>query len=232
MMVQIGLLFALMISSADARRMGPDEGTVLNVAPQAEESGLRCNTQKLNNGVELPEMADLYIRWHPELAWGTPKLVDVLVTATEELAWQAPHADPVVIGDMSREGGGPLAGHKSHRGGLDADVGIFWGNGKQHLQGFNRIDPTMIDAQTTWLFIESMIATGDVERILLDQSLIDVLKHHVITTGQLTAPEAEKVFPTPNEFINMWGLQRVVHHLDGHQNHLHIRVYCDSPSDS
>jgi hypothetical protein len=30
----------------------------------------------------------------------------------------------------------------------------------------------------------------------------------------------------------MWGFQGVVHHLDGHQNHLHVRVHCASPSDS
>lgn len=186
---------------------------------------IACDTQRLREGQQLPERPELYIRWHESRSWGRPELVEVITEAAEEIAWRLPHADPFVVGDMSREGGGVLYGHRSHRGGLDADLGLYWGEGRQHLHGFMDVRPADLDAAATWTFIEAMLSTGLVERILLDRGHIRRLRRHVIAEGLLSEEEAWSVFPAEGS-PDIWIRDGVVHHVAGHRNHIHLRVRC------
>jgi penicillin-insensitive murein DD-endopeptidase len=57
-------------------------------------------------------------------SYGHPALVLMLYRTAKQIARQSP-GSVLLVGDLSREFGGPLAGHKSHQSGRDADVGFF-----------------------------------------------------------------------------------------------------------
>ena len=57
-------------------------------------------------------------------SYGHPSLVWMLYRTAKQMA-RASKGSVLLVGDLSREFGGPLAGHKSHQSGRDADVGFF-----------------------------------------------------------------------------------------------------------
>jgi penicillin-insensitive murein endopeptidase len=57
-------------------------------------------------------------------SYGHPALVLMLHRTAKQMARQTP-GSVLLVGDLSREYGGPLAGHRSHQSGRDADVGFF-----------------------------------------------------------------------------------------------------------
>jgi murein endopeptidase len=125
---------------------------------------------------------------------------------------------------MSLPRGGQLSGHRSHRGGLDADIGIYFGKGRQYKQGFLVVEPAALDLEANWLLIRSLFETGLVERILLDQAFITRLRQYVIETGELSTEEAYRIFPEAE--VDPWLMNGVVNHVPGHRHHMHVRVHC------
>jgi hypothetical protein len=187
-----------------------------------------CQPGTLKDGVRLHDIPGLVTIWNADRSWGTPQLVEAIERGAEEVRWLIPDADPLVVGDMSFEHGGSFAGHKSHREGLDADIGIFSANARQ-TKAFNDLDATTFDVASNWILIRSFLKTGLVERILLDGSLIQLLRDYLSSTGELTPEEIDQVFPrTPDARWNRDGIlhQGIVHHATAHKNHLHLRVLC------
>ena len=225
-------LFAFLLSTAQARPVGPelDEG-VADAAMPAPDTAVpaaqRCSDQYLRNGVQLPERAGLFTISNPSSVWGTRLMVETILKAGEEMAWQLPDADPFVVGDISSQHGGYFDGHRSHRGGVDADLGIYAKGGKQSPRGFQDLSPTELDAHATWIFIRTLLETGNVERIYLDQSLINTLRKHVRDVEGLSADEVDRIFPPPGT-PRTWAMSGIVQHVPGHRNHIHVRVFCDS----
>ncbi|MFM2248330.1 MAG: hypothetical protein RL071_4405 [Pseudomonadota bacterium] len=222
----LGLLLAAVALPAHAQ---PGMGPWLDEAlPAVEGEPLQmlkaCPDQSLSGGVQLKERPELYRVMAPDAAWGRPEMIELITRAAEEMAWLKPDADPIVIGDISRRWGGPLAGHKSHRGGIDVDVGLYWGNGEMLKTGFKSGSPQELDLEANWLLIRSMLDTGLVERILLDQRNIDAIKAWTIKNGELTKEEAEAIFPAPS--TRRWNMTGVVHHTANHREHLHVRIFC------
>jgi murein endopeptidase len=185
-----------------------------------------CSTARLESGIKMPPGPGLYRIWHPESAWGTPRMIGTLLRAAEEVAWLVPHADPLVIGDISKKGGGPLDGHSSHRGGADADIGIYFGDAKQYEHGFMLMSTRNFDPRTNWLLVRSLLESEEVERILLDQKLVNILRTYVIREGELSVKEAHRIFPS-KVTTDVWARTGVVHHHPGHMHHFHVRVLCN-----
>ena len=185
-----------------------------------------CSTQVLHSGIQIPSQPELYHVRNPSEAWGTPELVEAIVLASEDVAWQLPGADPILIGDLSRQRGGYLPPHKSHRSGLDADIGIFTTGARQSpVSGFVGITPDNLDYEANWIFWRSLLETGLVERILLDQSLIDAMRAWTVESGNLSAAQAEEIFP-PAGTPRLWEKRGVFQHVAGHRDHIHVRALC------
>ncbi len=206
--------------------LGPIPRSAIPSLPEYAPSTAPCSNSRLIDGRQLPLRIDLYRRWHPDKAWGRPELIDAIMVASEAVRWAFPHADPVVIGSLSKPGGGALPGHRSHRSGLDADIGLFWGDARMHLQGFRDVSPGELNATANWVFIQALLGTGRVERILLDRGLIARVRAAAIAAGDLTVEQAEWLLPSriPRDIWNRWG---VVHHEPGHKHHMHLRVRCE-----
>ena len=224
------VLFIALLSTAAARVPGPDlDGAVADAVlppPDASAPAARCSDQFLRNGLQLPERAGLYNIAQPNSAWGTSLMIETIIKAGEEMAWQLPDADPFIVGDISAQRGGYFDGHRSHRGGVDADLGIYAKGGKQSPRGFQDLSPSELDAHATWLFIRTLLDTGNVERIYLDQSLINALRKHVREVEGLSAEEVDRIFPPPGT-ARTWAMAGIVQHVPGHRNHIHVRVFCD-----
>ena len=192
----------------------------------AERARSRCSRHLLLDGQQLPESPGLWNRWRPHRAYGTPEMIDVLQTAAEEMAWLLPDAEPLMVGDISAPKSGKLSGHRSHRGGLDADLGLYWKDGSMVLGGSSAAMARRIDPEANWYLIRSMLDTGEVERILLDQRIVNTLRRWTVDHGHLTAEQADRIFWRKSDDPTPWTLDGVVHHYPGHESHMHVRVRC------
>lgn len=169
----------------------------------------------------LPSGEGSYERWDWERSYGSWLAVTTLRDVTERLAWELPLADPILVGDLSRKGGGRMHGHKTHDKGIDADLGLYMRGGRQPLGGFVDVHPHELDLPATWAMIRALLDTGNVHFILLDQSLIDVLRTHVLVEEGLTPDEVDAIFPGgPVD----WRRRGVVSHAPKHTSHLHVRI--------
>ena len=86
---------------------------------------------RLIDGVQLPAESPLWTTWDPALdrvpdrdyrRYGSAKLIHLLISVAQAYHDANPTAPRLVIGDLSRRGGGPLDEHESHQNGLDADI--------------------------------------------------------------------------------------------------------------
>ncbi len=171
--------------------------------------------------VSLPDAPGLYERWDPDRSWGAPLLIDTLTEVALRLAWSHPYIDPIVVGDLSRRGGGPLFGHRTHDIGIDADLGLYTRGGRQP-DGFVDITPEDLDVEATWALLTALLDTGNVRFILLDQGHIDRIRRWLRARGT-PASRIDAVFVPPSTPLNAsrWG---VVRHAPNHRSHLHVRV--------
>lgn len=201
----------------------PDEFAADTGAPAG------CSDDYLQDGVQLPDMPQFFYRMFPAAQWGTQEMIDLLVDTTQHMRWLMPDSSRIVIGDISRRGGGFLSGHKSHRGGVDADVGIFRVGRSQSDTHFDRLRSYEFDVEANWAMISAMLETGKVDFILLDRSLVARLKAYTVNNGLLSAEDAERTFPTEGS-RQVWRETGIVHHAPNHADHIHVRVLCPDGS--
>lgn len=229
------MLFALFAgSTAFAAEFGPAlEGEILatDAAPVEDtaSANVGCSDQYLHDGVNLPDLPLFYVRAQPDHSWGSQEMVDLIVDAGRYMSWLMPQASRFVIGDISRERGGYLAGHVSHRGGVDADIGIYKKGGWQSERGFTQLAPSELDLEANWAMINMMLSTDKVDFILLDRSLINRLKGYVLSAGLLTEEEAARIFPIEGSRAT-WENTGILRHAPHHQDHIHVRVLCSDGS--
>jgi hypothetical protein len=86
---------------------------------------------RLIDGVQLPSSSPYWATWDPVLdhvpdrgyrRYGSARLIHVLLSVAQAFRDAHPGAARLVIGDISRYGGGQLDQHISHQNGLDVDV--------------------------------------------------------------------------------------------------------------
>ena len=86
---------------------------------------------RLVHGTQLPVHGPDWVTWNPitdsvqnlpKRLYGNEHTIRAILSVTHAYRVKHPHAPRVVIGDISREGGGPMDDHASHQNGLDVDV--------------------------------------------------------------------------------------------------------------
>lgn len=185
--------------------------------------GWQLRAKKLNAGKDL-WIQDKSVPY----AYGHPALVLMLHRTAKQIAHQSP-GSVLLVGDLSREFGGPLTGHKSHQSGRDADVGFFVTDrdGKplnaRRLLRFdkdgNARDKSGLrfDDYRNWLLVQLWLkdSRADLEHVFvarhLRQRLLDfararpAFRHHVAGASQF--------------------LRQPTNGLP-HDDHFHIRIAC------
>ncbi len=162
----------------------------------------------------------------PLRSWGTRWLVETVTEATRQARYRMPKADPIFIGDLSRKHGGPLYGHRQHRAGRDADIGLYRLGQKQPVHGFERVWPSQLDVEATWTLIEALLSSGRVEAILLDQRHIDRIVDWLRAEERLSEDAIATTFPPPRT-PRLWERTGIVRSARNHTDHLHVRVRCE-----
>lgn len=175
----------------------------------------------------LPAEPGLHDRWDAGRAWGTPLLVDTLLSTFERLAWDHPSWDPPIVGDLSTRGGGPMFGHKTHDRGIDADLSLYV-EGARTEDGFEDIHPRRLDPHANWTLIKSLLDSGNVQFILLDQGHIDRIASHLVDQGY--DPGWVRSIFIPAGVHVPWSARGVVRHAPKHRSHLHVRVARPRPA--
>jgi hypothetical protein len=118
-----------------------------------------------------------------------------------------------------------MYGHRQHREGRDADIGLYRKGRVQPRYGFERVWPSQLDEETTWALIEALLSSGRVKAILLDVGLIEHLKSWLRETGTLSEPEIVRIFPDPRD-TRLWARVGIVRGARNHADHLHVEVTC------
>ncbi|MBN1334592.1 MAG: penicillin-insensitive murein endopeptidase [Deltaproteobacteria bacterium] len=191
-------------------------------------AGSGCSDQFLEDGVQLPENPHLYHRMNPSTAWGIPDLVDLLIEAGVRMREHLPYGSPFVVGDLSTERGGELEPHKTHRGGVDADIGLYRGGAWQPL-GILPFPAADLDVAANFLLLSTLLQSGRVDLILLDRAHISTLRTWAVSHGVLDPTEAKLWFPPAGSRMERVGVG-VVRHAPGHDGHIHLRVLCPDGS--
>lgn len=171
---------------------------------------------------QLPDLPGLHDRWDGQRSWGTSLMVRTLVQASERLAWERPDLPPITIGDISTRGGGPMAGHRTHDLGIDADIGLFLRNGRPQ-NGFHDVRPAELDVEATWSLIQALLDTGNVQFILLDQRLMDRLRAHLLDDAGWSVSDVDAIFVSPSTRLSA-DRRGVIRHAPNHASHIHVRV--------
>lgn len=172
---------------------------------------------------QLRHVDGIVERWDARRSYGSWLLVTTIAEVGERLAWELPHADPLMVGDISRRGGGYMPGHKTHDKGVDADIGLYMRGGRQPLGGFLDLRPRELDTAATWATIRALLDTGNVQHILLDQDHIERLRSHVLHEEGMDPATVDAIFMKPGERPD-WRVRGVVTHAPNHRSHLHVRI--------
>ena len=174
-------------------------------------------------GYQLPPAEGLYERWDPRRSWGAQHTIEALQQVANRVAFLLPLADPIFIGDISRRGGGHLPPHRTHHLGIDVDIGLFMGDGRQPLGGFMNLLPHELDVRSTWVLLTALLDTGQVKFVLLDQGHIQVLRKYALEEVGLDESTVDELFPPPGSWVS-WRRRGVVRHDPNHASHLHVRL--------
>jgi hypothetical protein len=123
-----------------------------------------------------------------------------------------------VVGDISLYNGGYFPPHKSHRDGLDIDIGIYQKNNRP-IKNFSKARPEEVDYEKTWDFIWALLETGQVEIIYVDYS-------HQANLYEAAKKEGmdEETMKALFQYPDGRGVRKgVIRHWSGHRGHLHVR---------
>jgi hypothetical protein len=143
--------------------------------------------------------------------WGTKDMVAILTSMGQKYdAYfkKIGMTDKIRIGDISREGGGYLAGHVSHQRGVDVDLRFVGGRG-----GFNVQANSMVIA-ALMLSVPNYRNIPGQQMILVDQSLhgaVGAGLDKLVTEKVITADEASRA-------------KASLRHWPHHKDHFHLRI--------
>lgn len=183
----------------------------------------------LRNAVGLEQSEDLFIkRSSLDHRFGTFEVV----TALRETAAAVARAFPgsrLTVGDLSRRRGGRIRPHRSHRRGLDADVGFFVVDAQDApltVRSFVRVGPdgadeagsgARFDTARNWALVAALLEQphAPVQYLIVARPLEQLLLAHAESIGarpELVAAAAEALYQSSR------GAR--------HDNHFHVRFYC------
>jgi LysM repeat protein len=187
-------------------------GIVPGFEPEPPQKGKLVHSRKLPTH-------EAYTIKRPHLAYGTPLAIKLIGQVVERYTKKAKGGPKIRIGDISKQGGGPLTGHLSHQEGNDIDVGLVLKGKLADRLYFSGATPKNLDARRTWLLIEEFIATGEVRVIFLDYQMQKVLYEWAKSHG-VSEKKLDEYLQYPRGIGRHHG---IIRHWRGHVNHFHVR---------
>jgi len=220
-----------------ARRYRVSEGTVRRLNNLGKARRLRYRRrylvyrspwdgQRLHGGKLLGARPGVFAMQRPQRGWGKPFAVDLIAASAEAVHATDPLASRLVVGDLSKKGGGCIPPHRSHRGGLDADIGYYMLGGKQ--RGWLQLaQPETIDADRTWRLLKGFLVTRRLQYAFIDYGLQRPLYEAALRHGE-SKESLRRVFQYPRP--RSASKAGIIRHLRGHADHMHVRFMCPNAS--
>ncbi|MFL5785236.1 MAG: penicillin-insensitive murein endopeptidase [Bacteriovoracaceae bacterium] len=157
--------------------------------------------------------------------FGTTEMIDMLEETAADMQHKYPGRDRLQIEDIAQEGGGDIDPHGSHENGLDADIQYFKADGRESmgkgyaasmLNGDGSVSSNF-DVERNWELMKSLNSHGKINMIFIDRNLSARLIEYARETGDYNSNRA---------------LIQKFHHVDGHDDHLHVRLMCPASAKS
>ena len=184
----------------------------------------RAGQGSIRGGTQLPD-SELYTRNVPTLAWGSSFAVRHLAAALTEFRMSSGYTGPLVVGDMSKHGGGPLPPHRSHQGGRDVDIFLPVVPGvdlRQTGDALRRPALSEVDWVATARLVRALAETNAVQYIFLDWEKQQAL-HRGGTLAGWDRASLDRLIQWPNRS----SATAVVRHSAGiHGMEIHVRFKC------
>lgn len=168
--------------------------------------------------VQLSAGPNLYLK-RPRLAYGTKKTIGLLEQVTRRYRARTGAGPKVVVGDISRRGGGNLGGHLSHRTGHDVDVGYVLKGADASRTHFSGVNADNFDVPRTWALVKAFLDTDEVTYIFMDYRWQKVLYEYARDHGT-SERELDEIFQYPRGRGRSHG---IVRHWKSHRHHFHVR---------
>lgn len=183
-----------------------------------KKSSGRSKSRPRRVAVHLDASDHVHIK-RKHLAFGTIRTIALLNKVVAKYKRSYRKGPKVVVGDISRHGGGRLGRHLSHRGGRDVDVGyVLKGKdaGRTHFSGVTQQN---LDVARTWALVKAFLDTREVVYIFMDYRLQETLYEYAKDHGT-PRRELDELFQYPRGRGRSHGLIR---HWRSHKHHFHVR---------
>ncbi|MFV8750673.1 penicillin-insensitive murein endopeptidase [Nannocystaceae bacterium ST9] len=187
--------------------------------PKGGVSTGKPNKGRLVNGVQLPENDKLYTIRRPEEAFGSSHTLAHLQSAIAEWRRVTGYDRELIIGAISKKGGGRISPHSSHQSGRDVDIRM---PAKKGIKSSDMDDASDIDWNATWGLISALVATGEVQYIFMSHGRQKHLYEAAKKAG-VKKDELERIIQYPSKAKTNNG---IVRHAKGHDVHIHVRFSC------
>jgi penicillin-insensitive murein endopeptidase len=161
--------------------------------------------------------------------YGHPALVLMLQRSAKDIDKAVRGGAVMVVGDLSSKHGGPLAGHRSHQSGRDADVGFYLRNenGKQVvLDRFVKIDGegkvighkgVYFDDERNWQLVRSWLRD---KRAGISHVFVATHVRNRILKYARSSDERNRYYPDAAKLLHQPRNSAV------HDDHYHVRITC------
>lgn len=156
----------------------------------------------------------------PHLAYGTAKTVRLLQSMVKTYRRRHRSGPNVLIGDISRRGGGKLSPHLSHRTGKDVDIGYVVKGELANRHRFAGTTPENLDLARTWTLVKSLLDTQEIVYIFMDYRVQEQLYHYAKSHGTRRS-ELDELFQYPHGRGRNHG---IIRHWKSHRHHFHVRI--------
>lgn len=154
----------------------------------------------------------------PHRSFGTRSTVQLLYKVLN--AYRRKYKGPtLVVGDLSKKGGGKISGHVSHQTGMDVDLGFVHTKKAGKLKDFIRVRDNNLDVKRTWGLVHEFLKTNQIRYMFIDydvqKELYEYARKHGVSKNKLS-----QWFQYPRSKRRAYG---IVRHWKNHDDHIHVR---------
>lgn len=186
--------------------------------PQKRKRSRKSGGKRTRVGTALSPSKHIHIK-RPRAAYGTDKTIRLFEQAIGNYTRRHRGAHKVLVGDLSRKGGGKFSPHVSHRTGRDIDLGYVIKGGYQGRTRFGGVTDETLDVAKTWSLIKSFIDTGEVVYVFVDYRIQAKLYEHAKARG-MSQRKLDELFQYPRGRKKARG---IIRHWPSHRHHFHVR---------
>lgn len=160
----------------------------------------------------------------PRNAYGMDAVLKTLKVCAKRVKDNLPGSHDILVGDISRPGGGRFPPHSSHQSGRDVDVGYYLATGDQN-ETMHRVRADEVDYARTWALLKCYLTTDKVVRVYIDRSIQVAMVKWMREKRVVDDRQISRLFQVESED------DALILHASKHDTHLHVRFACDPGQD-